>query len=233
MNKNYIAIDPSLNCTAMVINDKKFIYAKEDYGISEKTGKMKRWFEHCEPYITYRWVNYAKYAVHSDQEIAKLQIYHLISDTIVSDILANIDPKLPIVVGIEGFSYSSMAGPLIDLVTLSTLIRWKVLQTVTDNVNVYQPAELKLEACKLTYQPTVKGVKVKKYEYRNNAGVAGGKFKKPEMFLALTENTSLKDDWVEFLRSHESDIIGLATIPKPIEDVNDAKLLFEVLKKNK
>lgn len=231
--KNYIAIDPSLNCTAMIINDKKIIYAKEDYGLSPVTGKMKKWFELCEQFITYRWINYTKYSIHSDQEIAKLQQFDIISDLIIDDIQSNIIPNLPIIIGIEGFSYSSMAGPLIDLVSLSTLIRWKLLHKVSNEVYVYQPAELKLESCKLTYKPIEKGIKVKKYEYRNNQGVSGGKFRKPEMYLALVDNSNLTDPWIEFLRNIQNDIITLASIPKPIEDVNDAKLLYEVLKKNK
>ena len=231
--KNYIAIDPSLNCTALVVNDKKFIYAKEEYGHSVKTGKMNKWFEICEDYITYRWTNYFKSTDHSDQEILKLLGYESVTDNIIADIINNIDPSEATVVAIEGYSYNSMAGPLIDLVTFSTLLRSKIYDRVTHDINVYQPASVKLEACKLTYPPIEKGVKVKKYEYRNYDGVAGGKFKKPEMCKCLIDNKSLQCPWVNLLREYQDDIIGLSTIPKPMEDVNDAKLLYEILKTHK
>jgi hypothetical protein len=90
-----------------------------------------------------------------------------------------------------------------------------------------------LESCKLTYPPIEKGVKVKKLEYRNFNGVSGGSFKKPEMFMCLVDNTNLKDEWVELLRSHQDTITSVNSIPKPIEDMNDAKLLYEILLKNK
>jgi hypothetical protein len=227
---NIVAIDPSLTCTALVVNDKKFIYAKEELGISEKTLKIKKWFELCEPYVTYRWIDYITSVVHSDSEILKLIQYDQVTDRIIEDILANVNKNEDTKVGIEGYSYSSMAGPLIDLVTFSTLLRNKLHQKVSSHIIVFQPATLKLEAAKLTYPPIHKG---KKVEYRNKQGVSGGKFKKPEMYSALVDNSSLTCPWVTFLRSHEDLILKLNTIPKPIEDVNDAKLLFEILKTHK
>jgi hypothetical protein len=43
-----------------------------------------------------------------------------ITDTIIDDIL-HIDKSLPTKIGIEGYSFSSNAGAIIDLVTFSTL----------------------------------------------------------------------------------------------------------------
>jgi hypothetical protein len=230
---NIVAIDPSLTCSALVVNDKKFIYAKEDLGISEKTQKIKKWFELCAPFITYRWINYTKNIIHSESEISKLMEYDVITDNIIKDILSNINKDEKTIIGIEGYSYSSAAGPLIDLVTFSTLLRNKLYKQVSTNIKVFQPASLKLEAAKLTYPVIRKGVKVIKLEYRNNQGVSGGKFKKPEMLMALTDNTTLICPWVEFLRVHQQLIMELNTVPKPMEDVNDAKLLYEILKNHK
>lgn len=228
---NIVAIDPSLSCTALVVNDKKFIYAKEDYGVSEKSGNLKKWFEICDPFITYRWLSYIKATVHSEQEIFKLTEYDSITDRIISDIKSELVQNEDIAIGIEGYSYSSAAGPLIDLVTFSTLLRSKLFKQVSSNIRIIQPASLKLEAAKLTYPPIVKGVKVKKYEYRNKDGISGGSFKKPEMYQALIDNDTLQCKWVELLREYSSPILSLNTIPKPIEDMNDAKLLYEILKK--
>jgi hypothetical protein len=163
----------------------------------------------------------------------KLVQYDGVATDIITDILSNINSTDPSIVGIEGYSYSSSAGPLIDLVTFSTLLRHKLYHNVTKDIVIMQPASLKLNAAKLSYPATVKGVKVKKYEYRNNEGISGGKFKKPEMYRALIDNDDLKCVWVELLRYHADLILELNTIPKPIEDMNDAKLLYEILKKDK
>lgn len=229
---NIIGIDPSLSCTAMVVNDRKFIYAKQSHGMTEK-GRIKKWFEICDTYISYEWVNYTKSHVHSDQEILKLIEYNELTDRIINDIIKNIDNDDVTKIGIEGYSHSSDVGPLIDLVTFSTLLRNK-LYNITPDIIVLPPSSLKLAACKLTYPPIEKGVRVKKYEYRNNEGMSGGSFQKPEMYKALMENTQLQSDpWVMLLKEHASDILTMNTIPKPIEDMNDAKLLYEILKSNK
>jgi len=230
---NIIALDPSLTCTALVVNDKKFIFAKEEYGVSEKSGNLTKWFEICDPYITYSWVNYIKSAVHTEQEILKLIGYDSLTDHIVETIKANINDGEDTYIGIEGYSYSSTAGPLIDLVTFSTLLRKKLFDKISSNIKVYAPAELKLEAAKITYDPIVKGVKVKKYEYRNGDGVAGGSFKKPEMYRVLTEHKSIQCPYVDLLREYQDIILKMRTVPKPIEDMNDAKILYEVIKKDK
>src|SRR3569832_108584 len=163
---NIITIDPSLNCTAMVVNDKKYIYAKEDYGHTKK-GKLTKWFEICDPYITYRWTNYPSSSDHSKNEMIKHTENEKVCDLIIADIQSNLHTG-PIKIGIEGYSHNSSAGPLIDLVTLSTLLRNKLYHKVSQFITIYQPSSLKLEACKLAYPPIQKGKKVIKLEYRNN-----------------------------------------------------------------
>jgi hypothetical protein len=226
---NIVTIDPSLNCTAVVVNDKKFIYAKEEYGHTKKQS-LTKWFEVCEPFITYRWTDYPSSSDHSTNEMLKHVAYDTLTDTIISDILANLDDSGITKVGIEGYSYSSAAGPLIDLVTLSTLLRNKLHHKVSSDLTVYQPASLKLAACKFTYAPIKVGKKVIKLEYRNNAGIAGGKFKKPEIYKALIDNSNLTCEWVELLRQYEVDCFAVKNIPKPIEDMNDAKIMYEIIK---
>jgi hypothetical protein len=226
---NIVTIDPSLNCTAVVINDKKFIYAKEDYGHTKKMA-LTKWFEICEPFITYRWTDYPSSKDHSTNEMLKHISYDKLTDIIINDIKTKIIPNKPIKIGIEGYSYSSNAGPLIDLVTISTLLRNKLYHHVSNDLTVYQPASLKLAACKLTYPPINIGKKVIKYDYRNNEGVAGGSFKKAEIYKALIENTNLNCEWVELLREYQVDCLSVKNIPKPIEDMNDAKILYEIIK---
>ena len=84
----------------------------------------------------------------------------------------------------------------------------------------------KIETCKLVYTPIQLK---KKIEYRNNSGVSGGKFTKTEMCQSLLDS-KLDCEWVTFLRDNKDDIFKNKSIPKPIEDINDAKLMFEIFK---
>lgn len=245
---NYVAIDPSLSCTAMVVNDVKFVYTTDAVARTKK-GELKRWFQECEDQgVKLRvWPDLPEYATNSETELAKLARYEEISHQIVHDIETTACGFEPLTIGIEGYSHSSNAGPLIDLVTISTLIRSKIVarlstyptsfvhdgETFFKNAQnpplvILQPTEVKQRAAKLVYAPIQKG---KKVEYRNPDGVAGGSFKKPEIYKALLHNDNLKGDvWVEYLREQSEEILEMKSIPKPIEDINDAKTLYEILK---
>lgn len=164
--------------------------------------------------------------MYSILEIQKLNHYNKITDSIIADILMNLEPNIPIIIGIEGYSYSSAAGPLIDLVCFGTLLRSK-LSKISSDITVYAPTTLKSFAAQLTYTPIKKG---KKFEYRNNDGVSGGKFTKHEMYKALTENPDLNCEWLKMLREYKDEIFESKSVPKPIEDMNDAKLMYEIIK---
>lgn len=242
---NYVAIDPSLSCTAMVVNDRKFVYTTAGVAHTKK-GELKRWFQECEDQgvIIRVWDDLSHLENNSETELSKLYRYECITDAIITDILNNSNSP-HYTVGIEGYSHSSNAGPLIDLVTISTLLRSKLIKHVVNYVNyqdtgidtdtvivsglrILQPTEVKQRAAMLVYQPIQKG---KKIEYRNPDGVAGGSFKKPEIYKALLHNDNLKGDvWVDYLREQSEEILEMKSIPKPIEDINDAKTLYEILK---
>lgn len=230
---NYVAIDPSLSCTAMVVNDKKFVYTTPTVAHTKK-GELKRWFQECEKLVTIRvFEGVPDNLSYTDSEIHKLNLYDKITDVIMNDIVNSIDStQHATLVAIEGYSYSSASGPLIDLVTIGTLIRYKLgrlkLNQSAQFLSVYQPTEVKQKAAALVYPAIQKG---KKTEYRNPDGVAGGSFKKPEIYKALLDNTNLKGDkWVEFIRELSEEILDMKSIPKPIEDINDAKTLYEIIK---
>jgi hypothetical protein len=150
---------------------------------------------------------------------------------IITDIEDNITSG-NIKVAIEGYSYGSSAGNLIDLVTFGSLIRDRLLD-IGCEVVVVSPASLKLESCKLTYPPIVEIVGKRKPKevlfYRNNEGISGGKFNKREMYLSVVENTTWKDDWSNHLRFIKGDISS-QKIPKPHEDITDSYLLYQYIK---
>jgi hypothetical protein len=226
---NIVCIDPSLSCTAVVVNDKKVVFTSESNAMT-KTGKLNKWFEVCDGHVDFRFHTLPKgktsFAV---TEIKKFEVYDSITSDIISYIESIVTPT-PTKVYIEGYSFSSAAGPLIDLVTFGSLLRYKLYYTISHNITIIPPSELKLYAAKLSYPAVKEG---KKDVWRNREGVAGGKFKKGEMYKALIENDSLKCEWVELLREHASDILAKTAVPKPIEDINDAKLMYEIVMSDK
>ena len=237
MEYNIVALDPSLISTALVVSSgdtfKMYNYCRES-SVFGKTG-IKKWFKLAEQFVTYKFIEYREFKDYSEGELTKLKDYDKITDGIISDILSNIDTSKPTKIGIEGYSFSSTAGDIIDLVTFSTLLRKKLFDQISEDITVMSPSTLKLESFKLTYPPifTEKGKKVKKVkiEYRNTLGMSGGKFTKTDMFMAIVENNEMLDFWTKHCKLVKSDVLGVATIPKPYEDVNDAFLIYNVLKK--
>jgi hypothetical protein len=210
---------------------KIYNYCRESkvYG---KTG-MTKWFKMAEEHVIYRFIEYHDFEDYSSGEIIKLIDYDKITDMIIGDILSNIDINQPTKIGIEGYSFASGPGDLIDLVTFSTLLRKKLYDKVSKDILVISPSTLKLESCKLTYPPikkeTGKRKKTVKLEYRNRIGMPGGKFIKSDMYLSIIENDNLVDYWANHCRSIRGDV-GI-NINKPYEDANDAYLLYQILKK--
>lgn len=237
MKYNIVALDPSLISTALVMSSgdtfKMYNYCRESSAFG-KTG-IKKWFKLAEQFVTYKFIEYREFKDYSEGELTKLKDYDKITDNIISDILSNIDTSKPTKIGIEGYSFSSTAGDIIDLVTFSTLLRKKLFDQISEDITVMSPSTLKLESCKLTYPPIVtetgKKVKKVKIEYRNTLGMSGGKFTKTDMFMAIVENNEMQDFWTKHCKLVKSDVLGVATIPKPYEDVNDAFLIYSVLKK--
>ena len=224
---NIIGIDPSLISTGMVINGKLFNYCRESDAIN-KSG-LGKWFKHSETELNLKYIEYRKYKDYSEGELVKLKDYDKITNQIIKDIQDNID-ETPTKIGIEGYSYSSDAGAIIDLVTFSTLLRKKLFDYISQDITVMSPSTLKLETCKLTYPPKNEGKKKEKWVFKNNDGVSGGSFTKHGMFLSIVENNNLNDGWAKLCKSLKSEIMGISKVPKPFEDVNDAYLIYHILR---
>lgn len=237
MKYNIIGIDPSLISTALVVSSgesfKVFNYCREST-VFGKTG-ITKWFKLAEQYVTYRFIKYREYKDYSEGELIKLKDYDLITDNIIKDILDNINLELPTKIGIEGYSFSSGSGSsIIDLVTFSTILRKKLYDKISKDIYVISPKTLKLESCKLTYNPIIKEVGGKKkrteYIWKNKIGIPGGSFTKSDMYLSIIENDNLNDIWAKHCKSIKSEILSVKTIPKPYEDLNDSFLLYHILK---
>ena len=234
---NIVAIDPSLISTALVVTSgdtfKMFNYCRESSAFG-KTG-IKKWFKMAEQYVTYRFIEYREFEDYSEGELIKLKDYDRITDGIIKDILDNIDSTKQTKIGIEGYSFSSTAGDIIDLVTFSTLLRKKLFDKVSEDITVLSPSTLKLESCKLTYPPIIKEVGGKKprqeFIWRNAIGISGGKFTKTDMFMSIVDNKNWDDHWTKHCKLVKSDILSISTIPKPYEDINDSFTIYKVLEK--
>lgn len=234
---NIVAIDPSLISTALVVSSgdsfKMYNYCRESKAFGKKG--ITKWFGLAEQYVNYKFIEYREFQDYSEGELTKLKDYDKITDQIIDDILSNIDVKKETKVGIEGYNFGAQVGDLIDLVTFSTLLRKKLFDKVSKDILVMSPSTLKLESCKLTYEPirTEIGVKKKKIkeEFRNKVGIPGGKFQKTDMYLAIIENDNLNDYWSTHCKKTKDDLTSVSTVPKPYEDLNDAYLIYQILKK--
>ena len=228
---NIITIDPSLSCTAMCANGEMYVYASENLA-QTKTGKMKKWFAAMEDHVQFRlFPPLEKQEVHSDSELDKLGLYEDITDEIIQDInsiLSENDEET--LICIEGYSYASQTSALIDLVTFSTLLRSKIMLDNLAHLMVVSPTTLKVRACEFTYGERF-NAKGKKISCCNEDGLSGGRFKKPDILKCLLDKEELKeDDYVLLLRELLDDLMGMSNVPKPIEDLNDAKIAYEILK---
>ena len=222
---NIVGIDPSLISTGLVVNGKLFNYCRES-DATNKSG-LSKWFKFTDGKLTLRYIKYRNYEDYSEGELVKLKDYDAITTQIINDIKDNIDETQPTKIGIEGYSYSSEVGYIIDLVTFSTLLRKKLYEHISKDITVMSPSTLKVEACKLTYPPINEGKKKEKWVYKNNDGVSAGSFTKHGMFLCIVENNELDDIWIKLCKSLKSDIMSATKVPKPFEDVNDAYLLYQ------
>jgi len=225
---NLIGIDPSLISTGLVVNGNIYNYCRESDALN-KSG-LSKWFKLCEQYISLKFINYRKFDNYSEGELIKLKDYDKITDMIISDIESNIDKSQDSKVAIEGYNFGASVGDLIDLVTFSTLLRKKLYDYITKDILVLSPSTLKQESCKMTYAPINIGIKKPKLVFRNNNGISGGNFTKVEMCLSIIENSNLNDDWSNHLRYIKTELMSGKSIKKPYEDINDAYLLYNLLK---
>lgn len=223
---NIVTIDPSLVCTGLTVNGEAMAFVAEHVALSKT--KIKRWFELADEYSTIHFIS--KLPTHecfSTSEVAKLNFLESLAEKIVCVVDSTLKKRDNTLFVIEGYSYSSAAGPLIDLVTFGTILRCKIYERIPDwELIILAPTTVKKLAAKLTYPPIKKG---KKTEYRNTQGVAGGSFGKHDIYRSLIENKSITTDWVEFLRKHEEEIFNLKNMPKPLEDINDSMVTYHAV----
>jgi len=215
---NYIGLDISLNSTAIYIesNIGKNILCftnKKDNNIYIK--ELDRYgvkFFHNTRDIS---------KDYSENEILKLNHYRMISKKLINEIIKYIDINNNTYCQIEGYSFSKNTSSILDIVGLSTLIRYNLVENIKNiDITIISPSSLKLETCKLVYKPIDIGIKKPKYKYVNNEGISGGSFKKPQMFKAMLEGNI--DSPIQTMLITYKDLSDRDKIPNPIEDIIDA-----------
>lgn len=215
---NYIGIDISLNSTA--------IYIESDKGFSILSYTTKKdnniYIKELDRYgVNFFHNNRVVSTDYSENEILKLKHYIMLSNSIICEILKRININNKTYCQIEGYSFSKNTSSILDIVSLSTLIRVSLINNINDvNITIISPSSLKLDTCKLVYKPIDIGKKKPKYEFRNNQGISGGSFKKPQMYRAMIDG-DIKSPISEMLLSYK-ELMDRDKIPNPIEDIIDA-----------
>ena len=225
---NFIGIDLSLTSTAVSIYNKNGYFF---FSYLKNWEKPTKWTKNILDYVKITGIKYKQSEVYSEQENFKLTDYSSNVNNILNDIKnCLVDGK--VIFGIEGYSYSSETSSLIDLVTMSTLLRNGLITNFNAEMNVYSPSTLKKETCGLVYGWTKKGVRSIKYSTRNPDGIAGGDFQKHQMLKALNDYPC--DSKLSlFIKEFFGDLYTMKSIPAPIPDLIDSYWALKVLMNEK
>ncbi len=227
---NFIGIDMSLASAAIVIKSRTNDYVFLSY---IKNYKKTKWTKSIEDFVDITGTSFRTDDDYSVQEVFKLEDYDRITDIMIADIHKHIDISLPTYFAIEGYSYSSATSSIIDLVTISTLLRNKLRKFAT--MCVYSPSSIKKNVCGLVYgwkdiSKTKKGGP--KWETRNSIGLSGGSFKKPQMVEALNDS-DCESKLAGYIRENFKEIYPMVNIPKPLDDITDAYWILRLLLNDK
>lgn len=229
----FIGLDISKISTALTIEKNNEI---KHYSYSTlKSNNI--WVENTKDYIIYRHIEYKylKDKDYSKSQIKKLLEFDKVTDLIIKDISDNVDfEKDTIQIGIEGFSYSSSAGPLIDIVEFSTSLKLKLLNKLNNNSNIeiLSPMTVKSETCKIVYTPRIetKGKRIIKeiLHYENKNGKQATNFDKWDMLYALIDS-NLKVSIKTWLLENDNWKKN-KDVPKPLDDIIDSLWIMYIKK---
>lgn len=221
---NFIGIDISINSTAI------FIETEKDQHILSWTNKKDNNIyikELARCGVQFFHQNKDSSKDYSKNEVIKIKYFIDIANSICEEIIKRIDLTKKTYCQIEGYSFSKNTSSILDLVALSSIIRAKLLEKIQEiDISIISPASLKLETCKLVYKPINVGIKKEKLEWRNNEGISGGNFKKPQMYRAILEG-KINTPIYQMLETY-NDLMDREKIPNPIEDIIDATFACKI-----
>lgn len=222
----FVGVDPSLNSTAVCI---ELTDGTEFFMNYAKLTKHSQWMKRTTDCVAYHLHSFTEVKEYSPSEVVKVMEYGKLAADIALRLATRktgaetlLDGLQGAVVAMEGYSYGSSAGPLIDLVTFGSELRRQLINAGAE-LHIVSPMALKVAACKLAYGVDKKGIS------RNDIGLAGGKFTKNEMFRAMYKYERA-NPLKTILSSWEVDINGMKNTPKPVDDLVDAYWLCQVAK---
>jgi len=224
---NYIGLDISLNSTAVYIENDNCDMKILSFTNKKNNNKYIKDLEKCgvDFYFLYK----EKDNDYSDNEIIKIKHYDLLSEEIVNSIKKHIDEDEKTYCFCEGYSFSKNTSSILDIVSLSTMIKIKMINNIKNmELSIIAPTSLKLETCKLVYKPLDVGKKKEILEYRNNDGLKGGSFKKHEMYKSMLDG-NIESPITNFLTENKN-ILDMKKIPNPIEDIIDSIFACKIKK---
>ena len=232
---NYIGLDISKVSTGLSIETKgiDFLFS---YNTSKPTQKWNKILATIDN-VTIRNYEYNNTIEdYSESEINKLSQFINIANDVVKDILSVIDTEDETILYFEGYSYGKKVGPIIDLVGIGATIRSKIYENIPNikELKIIAPKSLKLMSCEMVYGAEIKDIgkrkpKIVKVIHNNDNDLKGGDFQKIDMYDAIKKsncNHALKQLFIDM----DDDIRATKTFPKPIEDLDDALLLKELIK---
>ena len=232
---NFVGLDISKISTAMSIENSKgenflFNYTTKDPNYL--------WVKRTSEIINFRYYDYLDRETYSESELEKLRNFVNIANDIIKDIKNSIIDNYPVYIQLEGYSYGSNVGPLIDLVGIGTIIRGKLLEHVPNVklIEIVAPLSLKTQTAEYVYgyEMVEKGkrvVRLTKVVNTNEDGVPGKSFSKHDMFKALMD-AKLEVPVFEFYEIYKDDLMKMKNLPKPFDDINDAIFCKEIIKNN-
>lgn len=233
---NYIGLDISKISTAVSIetsDGKNYLFS---YNTNKSTYKWNKNLIGIEgvKIRTYEYDNTID--DYSEKEVNKLVLFINIANDIIEDILSVLNITEESIIYIEGYSYGRDPGPIIDLVGIGTIVRGKLYENISliREMKIIAPKSLKVKCCEMIYGTEMIEIgkrkkKIVKVINTNKDGVKGGDFSKHDMFQALIDYTNpcILDQY--FIDNYD-EIKLIKTFPKPLEDLDDALLLKEIIK---
>lgn len=220
---NIIGLDLSINSTAMAIETAEGIKLF-NYTVTKKDNK---WIKEVSDVVNFRFIEYKKIKDYSESEIYHLQKFDEVTNLVIRDILDTIDISKPTKVNIEGYSYASNTNSVIDVVGFSTLLRIKLYNQITKEINIYSPKSVKTMVSVKTYGYKAAPIGKKGQQLKdpmitcNLEGVSGGNFDKPEMLKAMLDG-NLVTPIFNYIQENKNIILSAKKIPKPFDDIIDS-----------
>ena len=207
----YIGIDASISSTAITIldNDKEYYF---NYTSKEA---IEKWFKVLSG-IKYHVHTFKKVKDYSENEVYKILQYDILTTKIVEDIFNVVKDPSDCIVAMEGYSFGRSGNSLIDLVTFSTILRTKILAHNIKEFKILAPSTLKLNTCKMVYNAK-----------KSPDMVSGGRFQKHDMLKAILDFN--QPSYIQKILLNYPDLLKMANIPKPIDDIVDSLCIAKTI----